>query len=99
MTGNAGGAGPTPVPAAPWRPWGSRLGIAATGMATALLLVTLMVILGVAAIQGLPALSWRFVSTVPRRDFFDVQSAAVLPMILGTTVRVLLMTVFVMPVG
>lgn len=93
MTGDAGHA------SARWRPWGSLLGIAATGLATALLLVTLMVVLGVAAVQGLPALSWRFVSTVPQRDFFDVQSAAVLPMIIGTTVRVLLMTVFVMPVG
>jgi len=93
VTGDAGHA------SARWRPWGSLLGIAATGLATALLLVTLMVVLGVAAVQGLPALSWRFVSTVPQRDFFDVQSAAVLPMIIGTTVRVLLMTVFVMPVG
>ncbi|MBL9173189.1 MAG: phosphate ABC transporter permease PstA [Verrucomicrobiales bacterium] len=77
----------------------SALGIATTGLATALILVLLAVILGTVVLQGWPALSWRFVSTVPRRDFFDPQSAAVLPMIIGTTTRILLMTVFVMPVG
>ncbi|MBN8247917.1 MAG: phosphate ABC transporter permease PstA [Verrucomicrobia bacterium] len=77
----------------------SLAGVALTGFATALLLVLLVAILGVVAVQGLPALSWRFITTIPRRDFFDAESAAVLPMIIGTTVRVLLMTVFVMPVG
>lgn len=77
----------------------SALGTATTGFATAVILVLLAVILGTVALQGWPALSWRFVSTVPRRDFFDPQSAAVLPMIIGTTIRILLMTVFVMPVG
>ncbi|MBX3733031.1 MAG: phosphate ABC transporter permease PstA [Verrucomicrobiae bacterium] len=76
-----------------------RLGPAATGFATALLLVVLAIILGTVVLQGLPALSWRFVASMPRRDFFDMESAAVLPMIVGTTVRVLVMTVFVMPVG
>lgn len=77
----------------------SLLGTALTGFAAALLLLTLAVILGTVILQGLPSLSWRFVSTAPRRDFFDPQSAAVLPMIIGTTIRVLVMTVFVMPVG
>ncbi len=75
------------------------LGVAVTGFATALILVILAVILGSVVIQGLPAFSWRFVSTVPKKDFFDVNSAAVLPMIVGTTIRVLVMTVFVMPIG
>lgn len=77
----------------------SALGTATIGFATAFILVLLAVILGTVVLQGWPALSWRFVSTVPRRDFFDPQSAAVLPMIIGTTIRILLMTVFVMPVG
>lgn len=77
----------------------SLAGVALTGFATALVMVLLVAILGVVAVQGWPALSWRFISTIPRRDFFDAESAAVLPMIIGTTVRVLLMTVFVMPVG
>lgn len=77
----------------------SALGVSLTGFATALLLLTLAVILGTVALQGVPAMSWRFVSTIPQRDPFDVQSAAVLPMIIGTTIRVLVMTVFVMPIG
>ncbi len=75
------------------------LGLTVTGFATALILVILAVILGSVVIQGLPAFSWRFVSTIPKRDFFDIESAAVLPMIIGTTIRVLVMTVFVMPIG
>ena len=75
--------------------WGTSL----TGAATVFLLLILAVILGTVVVQGLPALSWRFISTISKRDFFDLQSAAVLPMIIGTTVRVLIMTVFVMPIG
>lgn len=75
------------------------LGLTVTGFATALILVILAVILGSVVIQGWPAFSWRFVSTIPQRDFFDLESAAVLPMIIGTTIRVLVMTVFVMPIG
>ncbi len=77
----------------------SALGVAATGFAAALILVIIATILGSIALQGLPALSWHFVSSIPKRDFFDRDSAAVLPMIIGTTLRVLVMTVFVMPVG
>ena len=75
------------------------MGVAVTGFATALILVILAVILGSVVIQGLPAFSWRFISTVPKKDFFEIESAAVLPMIVGTTIRVLVMTVFVMPIG
>ena len=78
---------------------GAVMGIAATGFVTALILVVLAVILGTVVLQGFPALSWRFVSTIPKKDFFNLESAAVLPMIIGTTIRVLVMTVFVMPVG
>ncbi len=74
-------------------------GIALTGLATLVLLSFLGVLLMTILSKGVPAFSWRFVSTVPRRDFFDVNSAAILPMIVGTTLRVLIMTVFVMPFG
>lgn len=75
------------------------LGISLTGFATALILVILAIILGSVIVQGWPALSWRFVSTIPKKDFFDINSAAVLPMIVGTTIRVFVMTIFVMPIG
>jgi len=70
-----------------------------TLLATALILVILVIIVGNVAINGFGNLSWRFVSTIPEKDFFDVKSAAVLPMIIGTTIRVLVMTVFVIPIG
>lgn len=70
-----------------------------TLLATALILVILVIIVGNIAINGFGNLSWRFVSTIPEKDFFDVKSAAVLPMIIGTTIRVMVMTVFVIPIG
>ena len=75
------------------------LGVAVSGFSTAVILVVLAIILGSVVLQGLPAFSWRFVSSIPRKDFFDIESAAVLPMLIGTTIRVLVMTLFVMPIG
>jgi len=70
-----------------------------TGLATLLILAMLAVILANIAFNGWRGLSWRFVSTIPTKDFFAPESAAVLPMIVGTTLRVLVMTIFVIPVG
>lgn len=75
------------------------LGVAVSGFSTAVILVVLAIILGSVVLQGIPAFSWRFVSSIPRKDFFDIESAAVLPMLIGTTIRVLVMTLFVMPIG
>jgi phosphate transport system permease protein len=69
------------------------------GLATLGIITILVAILANILINGLPGLSWRFVSTIPRKDFFEPESAAVLSMIVGTTFRVLVMTVFVIPVG
>ncbi len=79
--------------------YGSALWSGVTLLATALILVILVIIVGNIAINGLENLSWRFVSTIPEKDFFDVKSAAVLPMIIGTTIRVMVMTIFVIPIG
>jgi len=70
-----------------------------TGLATLLILTILAVILVNIVWNGLPGLSWRFVSTIPRKDFFDPEITGVLPMILGTSVRVIVMTIFVIPIG
>ena len=70
-----------------------------TGLATFLILAILLVILANILFNGLPGLSWRFVSTIPKKDFFDPATTGVLPMIIGTTFRVLVMTLFVIPVG
>jgi phosphate transport system permease protein len=78
---------------------GSAFFTSLTGLATLAILAFLVAILTNILVNGLPGLSWRFVSTIPRKDFFEPESAAVLSMIIGTTIRVLVMTVFVIPIG
>ncbi len=70
-----------------------------TGAATLLILAILGVILLNIVVNGWPGVSWRFITTIPKRDFFDPAATGVLPMIVGTTIRVLVMTIFVVPVG
>jgi phosphate transport system permease protein len=70
-----------------------------TGLATLIILAILAVILLNILINGWSGLSWRFVSTIPRKDFFDPATTGILPMIVGTTIRVFVMTIFVIPVG
>lgn len=70
-----------------------------TGLATLLTLAILAVVLLNILLHGWPGLSWRFVSTIPKENFFDVATTGVLPMIVGTTIRVFVMTVFVIPIG
>ncbi len=79
--------------------YGSAFFTGLTGLATSLILVLLVIILGNIFLNGWEGLSWRFVSTIPRKDFFEPGSAAVLPMIVGTTIRVFVMTLFVIPIG
>jgi len=70
-----------------------------TGLATALVLAILAVILGNVFLHGWAALSWRFVTGGTGPDLFDVDKTGLLPMIVGTAARVIIMTTFVMPVG
>jgi len=70
-----------------------------TCLATFLILAILALILGNVILHGWPALSWRFVSAGTEADMFDVNKAGVFPMIFGTTARVILMTIFVIPIG
>lgn len=70
-----------------------------TGLATLLILAILAVILGSIIWHGWGAVSWRFITSGADRDMFDVNKAGILPMIIGTTLRVLVMTLFVIPVG
>lgn len=79
--------------------WASFLGSSATGLATGLIVAILAVIIGNIVVNGLPHLSWRLVSTGTATDMFDVGKAGLLPMIFGTTARVLLMTIMVLPAG
>lgn len=70
-----------------------------TGLATFAILAFLAVILGNILFQGWEGLSWGFISRGTERDMFDTRQAGVLPMIFGTAARVMLMTIFVMPIG
>ncbi|HYG36167.1 MAG TPA: phosphate ABC transporter permease PstA [Clostridia bacterium] len=97
---------PLTVSAKPARPfralqfdWASYFGRGATGLATALIIAILFIILGNIVWNGLPHVSWRFISTGTATDMFDVNKAGILPMIFGTTARVILMTILVLPAG
>lgn len=81
------------------RDWVSFFFTGLTGLATALILTILVIILGNITWMGWEALSWRFVLAGTEQDMFDVNKAGVMPMIVGTTARVILMTIFVIPVG
>ncbi|WCJ59940.1 phosphate ABC transporter permease PstA [Fontisphaera persica] len=70
-----------------------------TGVATLLILLILAVILGNILWHGKEGLSWRFIFSMSDREMFDVNQAGVLPMIVGTTARVILMTIIVLPIG
>jgi phosphate transport system permease protein len=78
--------------------WFSFLGTASTAIATLLIIAILAVIVGNIALHGAGRVSWHFV-TGPATDMFDVNKAGILPMILGTAARVILMTILVVPVG
>jgi phosphate transport system permease protein len=70
-----------------------------TGAATFLILAMLAIILGNILVFGWPGISWRFITAGTEQDMFDVTRAGVFPMIFGTTARVILMTIFVIPIG
>ena len=78
---------------------GSALFVAATGAATLLIVGLLAVILGNIILNGAPHFTWRFLTGGTDRDMFDVGKAGILPMLFGTTARVILMTMCVVPVG
>ena len=64
-----------------------------------LILAILAVILGNIFYHGWSGVSWRFITSGTESDMFDVEKAGVLPMIFGTAARVILMTIFVIPIG
>lgn len=70
-----------------------------TGLATLFIVAILAVILLNVLINGWSGLSLRFITAGTQKDMFDVNKAGVLPMIFGTAARVIIMTIFVIPVG
>jgi len=70
-----------------------------TGLATLLIVLILAVILANVGYHGWSSLSWGFIAGGTETDMFDVQHAGIFPMIFGTVALVVLMTIFVVPVG
>jgi len=70
-----------------------------TGLATLFILLLLGIILANVVWHGWETFSWRFLTGGADQDMFDVRKAGVLPMVIGTALRVLLMTLVVLPVG
>jgi phosphate transport system permease protein len=73
---------------------------------TGLTLAATLLILGILAsilfniiAGGAPYATWRFITTGTADGMFDTEKAGVLPMIVGTAARVILMTLFVIPAG
>lgn len=81
------------------RDWVGGLGVAATATATGTIVLIFALLLGHLFWNGVPGLSWRFLSGAAGPEMFDPAQAGILPMIFGTAARVLLMTLFVLPVG
>ena len=70
-----------------------------TATATYLILAILALLLGVILWNGWEGLSLRFIFSGTQKDMFDVNKAGVFPMLFGTAARVIIMTIFVIPVG
>lgn len=70
-----------------------------TGLATLFILTILAIIIANVVWHGWSTFSWRFLTGSADQDMFDVNKAGVLPMIIGTALRVLVMTLFVVPIG
>lgn len=70
-----------------------------TGLATGLILAMLATLLAVIVFHGWECFSWRFIVSGTGKDVFDARTTGVFPMMVGTALRVLLMSLFVMPVG
>ncbi|HEX7860196.1 MAG TPA: phosphate ABC transporter permease PstA [Verrucomicrobiae bacterium] len=79
--------------------WATFFGTGLTGLATYLIIAILLVIVGHIAYQGWPNLTWSFITSGVDQGMFTVGKSGVLPMIIGTAMKVILMTIFVIPIG
>jgi len=70
-----------------------------TFTATLLIIGILATILLNIIAGGMPHATWRFITSGTSDGMFDTEKAGVLPMIVGTAARVILMTIFVIPAG
>ena len=78
-----------------WRPF-DKVWVGLTALAALIIIAMLVLILGNITIHGWEKLSWEFISQAPRGGMTE---GGVFPAMYGTTLLVLLMTIFVVPLG
>ncbi len=81
------------------RDWQSLFFTGATGLATAVIVAMVVIIVGNIAWNGAAQVSLRFIFGGTEEGMFDAHRAGIFPMIFGTVALVLLMTIGVVPVG
>jgi phosphate transport system permease protein len=70
-----------------------------TGLATVIIVLMLVLIVGNVVYHGWETFSWSFIAGGTKQNMFNAQNAGVFPMIFGTAALVVLMTIFVVPIG
>ena len=78
---------------------GSGIFVGLTAGSVALILAILGIILGNIVYHGWEHFTWRFLATGIEEGMFNVEKSGVFPMLFGTAARVILMTIFVIPIG
>ncbi|GAB4444797.1 MAG: phosphate ABC transporter permease PstA [Anaerolineae bacterium] len=73
-----------------------RLGFGLLLLATLVVVVPILLVIGLVVIRGLPALSWEFISTAPRSG---MKEGGIFPAIVGTVLLTLGTAVVAIPVG
>lgn len=73
-----------------------RLGFGLLGLITLIVVAPILLVIGLIVVQGLPALSWEFISTAPRNG---MKEGGILPAIVGTILLTLGTALVAIPVG
>lgn len=79
--------------------YGSRVFGLFSGLATLLIMAILAILLGNVFYHGWGTISWRFITGGTEAGMFDAAHAGVFPMVFGTAALVILMSIFVLPMG
>ncbi|MCL4296099.1 MAG: phosphate ABC transporter permease PstA [Anaerolineae bacterium] len=73
-----------------------RLGFGLLGLTTLIVVAPILLVIGLIVVQGLPALSWEFISTAPRNG---MKEGGIFPAIVGTILLTLGTALVAIPVG
>src|SRR5512136_2803382 len=78
------------------REWVQRLGFGFLTLVTVMVVLPIILVVGYVVVQGAPALSWEFLSQMPRGG---MREGGILPAIVGTLWLTLGTAVFAVPLG